>query len=204
MSTIVCDLPPQFRRRFFGLLASLTYFCGAQMADQIVEVYSAAQIADRIRELAREISGAYEGRDFTILGVLDDSFVFLADLLRAIDVPSSRTAFLRYDHHSIGGVQDISFSTQVDLSRRDVLLVEGVLDTGVTQDYLMKHLGAQGAQSVRLCVLVDKPDGRRVELEPDWRAFETHENYVFGYGLGFQGRWRGLPYLATFRGKAEG
>src|SRR5215210_892018 len=173
------------------------------MADEIVEVYGAAEIADRVKELAREIGQAYEGRDFTVLGVLDDSFVFLADLLRAINVPS-RTAFLRYDHQSRGGAQDITFSTQVDLSRRDLLLVEGVLDTGVTQEYLIKQLGAHGAASVQLCVLVDKPDRRRVELEPDWRAFETHESYVFGYGLGFQDRWRGLPVLATFAKKTIG
>jgi len=172
------------------------------MADEMVEVYSATEIAERVKELAQEIAHAYEGRDFTVLGVLDDSFIFLADLLRAINGPT-RTAFLRYDHQSLGGVQDISFSTQVDLSRRDVVLVEGVLDTGVTQEYLIKQLGAQGATSVRLCVLIDKPDGRRVELQPDWRAFETHENYVFGYGLGFQDRWRGLPYLATFAPKGE-
>ncbi|HYJ45809.1 MAG TPA: phosphoribosyltransferase family protein, partial [Pyrinomonadaceae bacterium] len=122
--------------------------------------------------------------------------------LRAINKPA-RTAFLRYDHQSIGGIQDISFSTQVDLSRRDVLLVEGVLDTGVTQEYLIKQLGARGAAGVRLCVLMDKPDRRRVELQPDWRAFETHENYVFGYGLGFNDRWRELPYLATFARKEE-
>jgi hypoxanthine phosphoribosyltransferase len=172
------------------------------MTDQIVEVYGAAEIAERIKELALEIGQAYEGRDFTVLGVLDDSFIFLADLLRAINKPA-RTAFLRYDHQSIGGVQDISFSTQVDLSRRDILLVEGVLDTGVTQEYLIKQLGARGATDVRLCVLVDKPDRRRVELQPDWRAFETHENYVFGYGLGFNDRWRELPFLATFARKEE-
>lgn len=172
------------------------------MTDEIVEVYSAATIAARVKELAGEIGQAYEGRDLTVLGVLDDSFVFLADLLRSINIPL-RTAFLRYDHHSLGGVQDISFSTQIDLSRRDLLLVEGVLDTGVTQEYLIKQLGAHGASSVQLCVLLDKPDGRRVELKPDWRAFETHESYVFGYGLGFQDRWRGLPYLATFASKTE-
>lgn len=172
------------------------------MVDEIVEVYGAAEIAARIQELAGEIARAYEGRDFTVLGVLDDSFIFLADLLRAINIPT-RTAFLRYDHQSLGGVQDITFSTRVDLSRRDVLLVEGVLDTGVTQEYLMKQLGAHGATSVRLCVLVDKPDRRRVELQPRWRAFETHEDYVFGYGLGFQGRWRGLPYLATFARQSD-
>ena len=169
------------------------------MSDQIVEIYSAEVIAEKVRSLARDITEAYGGRDFTVLGVLESSFVFLADLLRTFNVPL-RTAFLRYDHQTIGGVQDLSFTTQVDISGRDVLLVEGVLETGVTQEYLMKQLGAHGAATCKLCVLVDKPDRRRVELQPDWRAFETHEDYLFGYGLGFQERWRELPYLATFKG----
>ncbi|MDT4968121.1 MAG: hypoxanthine phosphoribosyltransferase [Acidobacteriota bacterium] len=172
------------------------------MAEEIIEVYSAAEIAERVQALAGEIAQAYEGRDFTVLGVLDDSFIFLADLLRALGKPI-RTAFIRHDHQSLGGVEDISFTTQVDLSRRDVLLVEGVLDTGVTQEYLVEQLRAHGAAEIRLCVLLNKPDRRRVQLEPDWRAFETHENYVFGYGLAFQDRWRGLPYLATFAQKGQ-
>jgi hypoxanthine phosphoribosyltransferase len=167
------------------------------MAEQIVEVYSAAEIAGRIESLAAEISQAYEGRDVAVLGVLEDGFVFLADLLRAIKSPV-RTAFLRYEHQSLGGVQDLSFSTGMDLTGRDVLLVEGVLDTGVTQEYLIKQLESRGAASVKLCVLLDKPERRRVSLEPDWRAFETHESYVFGYGLGFQERWRELPFMASF------
>jgi hypoxanthine phosphoribosyltransferase len=167
------------------------------MADQIVEVHSAAAITERVQALAAEIGKAYQGRELTVLCVLEDGFVFLADLLRSLSL-SPRTVFLRYDHQSLGGLQDISFSTQTDLARRDVLLVEGVLDTGVTQEYLLKQLGALGAASVKLCVLVDKPDRRRVQLEPDYRGFETHEPYVFGYGLGFQERYRELPFLATF------
>ena len=173
------------------------------MGDSIQEVASAALIADRIRSLAAEIAAAYEGRDLTVFGVQEDSFMFLADLLRAFPRPV-RTSFLKYDHHTLAGVQDISFSTQTDLIGRDLLLVEGVLDTGVTQEYLIRQLDARGARSVRLCVLVDKPDRRRVELQPDWRAVETHADYVFGYGLGFQDRWRELPYLATFEGQGKG
>lgn len=170
------------------------------MAEEIVEVYSAAAIADRVSALAAEISEAYAGRELTVLCVLEDSFVFLADLLRQLSL-APRTVFLRYDHQSLGGVQDISFSTQTDLTRRDVLLVEGVLETGVTQEYLVKQLGALGASSVNLCVLLDKTDRRRVSLEPDYRGFETHEPYVFGYGLGFQERYRELSYLGTFARK---
>jgi hypoxanthine phosphoribosyltransferase len=164
---------------------------------EIIEVHSAAEIADRVQILADDISRAYRERELTILGVLEDSFVFLADLLRAMTI-SPHTAFLRYDHQSTGGIQDLSFSTRMDVSGRNVILVEGVLETGVTQEYLIKQLGAHGARSVELCVLVDKLERRRVALEPDWSAFETRENYVFGYGLAFNERWRELPYLATF------
>lgn len=168
------------------------------MNEQIEELYGSGEVSERVRALAAEISEAYRGQELTVLGVLEDGFVFLADLLRAIETPL-RTSFLRYDHRTHGGLQDLTFSTDIDLKGRDLLLVEGVLDTGVPQEYLMKQLEAQGARRVRLCVLVDKPDGRRTDVRPDWRAFETHEDYVVGYGLGFQERWRELPYVAVFR-----
>lgn len=169
----------------------------ASIMAEIVEVQGADAIEARVRELAAEIGQAYEGKDLTVLCVIEDSFIFLADLLRALRIPA-RTAFLRYDHQSRGGVQDISFSTKMDLSKLNILLVEAVLDTGVPQEYLIKQLESHGAASVKLCVLLDKPDRRRVGLEADWRAFESRENFVFGYGLGFNDRWRELPYLATF------
>lgn len=172
------------------------------MADQIIEVYSAALIAERIEALAAEISQAYEGRELAVLGVLEDGFVFLADLLRAIKAPL-RTAFLRFSHQTLAGVQDLTFSTDMDLTGRDVLLVEGVLDTGVTQEYIIKQLEARGAGSVKLCVLLDKPERRRVGLKADWRAFESKERYLFGYGLGFQERWRELPFLASLPASDE-
>jgi hypoxanthine phosphoribosyltransferase len=167
------------------------------MSEQPVEIHSSVEIAARVKALAVEILQAPRTRELTILGVLEDSFVFLADLLRAINAPL-RTAFLRYDQRALGGVQDLSFTTQIDVRGREIILVEGVLDTGVTQEYLIKQLEARGAACVRLCVLVDKPDSRRTTVEAAWRAFETHEDYVVGYGLSFQERWRELPYLATF------
>jgi len=167
------------------------------MDTQIAKVHDAEEIAGRVRALADEISETYRAGELTVLGLGDDCFVFLADLLRALRVPV-RTAFLRYDHRARGGIQDLSFGTNIDPAGREVLLVEGVLETGVPEEYLMKQLGGQGAKSVRLCVLADKTAGRRAPVEPDWRAFETGEEYLVGYGLGFQERWRELPYLATF------
>ena len=169
------------------------------MNEQLVEIHSAEEIAARVRAIAAEISEASRQREVTVLGVLEDAFVFLSDLLRAVDAPV-RTAFLRYEHRTLGGVQDLSFITPLDLRGRDVVLVEGVMGTGVTQEYIVKQLESRGAARVRLCVLVDKTDERRTTVEPDWRAFETHEPYVVGYGLGFQERWRELPYLARLAG----
>lgn len=166
------------------------------MDRQIVETHGPGEIAERVRALAGEISEGYGAGELTVLGSAEDGFVFLADLLRAISIPV-RTAFIRYDHRAHGGVQDLSFSTKIDLTGRDVLLVEGVLDTGVPEEYLMKQLEGQGAKRVRLCALVDRPAARRTSVEAHWRAFEAGEEYLVGYGLGFQERWRELPYLAT-------
>ncbi len=172
------------------------------MNEHPVEIHSPAEIAGRVRALAAEISEAHGQSELTVLGVPEDSFVFLADLLRALNLPL-RTAFLRYDQRNLGALQDLSFATTFDVRGRDLLLVEGVLDTGVPQEYIIRQLEARGATRVRLCVLIDKPDGRRTDLRPDWRAFETREDYVVGYGLGFQERWRELPYLAKLsRGAA--
>jgi hypoxanthine phosphoribosyltransferase len=85
----------------------------------------------------------------------------------------------------------------VDVTGQDIILVEGVINTGVTQRYSTEHLTSRGAASVKLCTLVDKPDGRRVNIIPDWKVFESHHDFIFGYGLGFNNQWRQLPYLAT-------
>jgi hypoxanthine phosphoribosyltransferase len=169
------------------------------MDGRVVEVFSAAQIAERVTALASDIGQAYGDRELTVLGTLEDSFVFLADLLRQLQLPL-RTAFLRYEHRSLGGIEDLQFSTETELAGRDVLLVEGVLATGVPQEYVLKQLLARGARELKLCVLLDKPERRRVALQPDWRAFETQEDYLVGYGLGLNERWRNLPYLARADG----
>lgn len=166
------------------------------MDQQIVEVHRPEEIAGRVRALASEITEACRADDLTVLGLASDGFVFMADLLRALGTPV-RASFLHYEHRARGGAEDLTFSTGLDLKGRDVLVVEGVLDTGVPEEYLLRQLEGQGARRVRLCVLVDKPAGRRTGVEPDWRAFEAGDEYLVGYGLGLQDRWRELPYLAT-------
>ena len=173
------------------------------MAENPVEVFSAASIAESIKSLGAGITEAYQGQDVAVLAILEDSFVFLADLLRHISAPLS-TDFLRFNHHWYGNIQDLSFTTHMEPARRNVLLVCGVLDTGITQEYVIKQLEARGVSSIKLCVLVDKPDKRHVDLAPDWKVFESHDPYIVGYGLGIGGRWRELPYLATFGPRTNG
>ncbi|HEV2763411.1 MAG TPA: phosphoribosyltransferase family protein [Pyrinomonadaceae bacterium] len=168
------------------------------MNGRVVELHGAQAIEARVGALANDISARFGDRELTVLGVLEDGFVFLSDLLRALRVPSLRTSFVRHEHRSLGGMEDLTFSTPVDISGREVLLVEAVLDTGVTQEYLLKHLAERGASGVHLCVLLDKSDRRRTQVRADWAAFQSNEDYVFGYGLGLQERWRELPFLATF------
>ena|SRR5579871_274867 len=148
---------------------------------------SAARIAARIGALGREISKAYGGRRLDLVVTLDRSFVFAADLLRQIDGPVVchfvREAVRDVDH-SGRAHREVFFGEQPNLQGRDVLLLDAVLDSGVTQEFLLRRIGEGKPRSLRLAVLLDKPDRRRVDLEPDYFGFRTASKEMWvGYGL---------------------
>jgi hypoxanthine phosphoribosyltransferase len=161
-----------------------------------VTTYSAARIANRIKTLGREITRACHGRKLDVVVTMDRSFVFAADLIRHIGVPVA-LHFVREDVRDIELAgqprREVFFASrsttgggkeQTGLKGRDVLLIDSVLDSGVTQDFLLRHIGESKPRSLRLAVLLDKTSGRRVALEPDYFAFRTASNLVwFGYGL---------------------
>ena len=159
-------------------------------------VRSEEEIRNRIRTLAGEIRGKTVTSDLTIVGILDDTFVFLADLIRALDTPLS-CCFMNVTSHRHGGQTEVMFTSEFDPHGRDILLIGGVAATGITLDYITKQLASRGSKSLRTCVLVDKPGERRVEMKPDFSAFEGDKSFVFGYGLGIQNQFRHLPYLAV-------
>ena len=157
--------------------------------------YSAARIAGRIQDLGREISRDCSGRRLDIVVTMDRSFMFAADLIRAIEVPMA-LHFVREDVRDVeqGGQtrREVSFSNRsakdgvmaAELKGRDVLLVDAILDSGVTQEFLLRRLGEGKPRSLRLAVLLDKVSRRRVPLEPDYFGFRTASNLVWsGYGL---------------------
>lgn len=157
-------------------------------------VRSEHEIQNRIHQLAAEIRANAPIGELTVVGILDDAFVFLADLIRSLDAPIS-CCFMKVTHHRHGGQSEVIFTSEFDPRGRDILLVGGVVATGVTLDYITAHLLPHGVKSLRTCMLVDKPGERRVDIKPDFAAFEA-EGFVFGYGLGVQNQFRQLPYLA--------
>jgi len=162
--------------------------------------YSAARIGNRVRVLGREISRAYHGRRLHVVVTMDRGFVFAADLIRAIDVPVV-LHFLREDVRDVdqGGKarREVFFANRAGMMSgnkeapewkgRDVLLVDAVIDSGITQDFLLRRIGEGKPRSLRLAVLLDKNSRRRVALEPDYFGFRTASNLVWsGYGLARQ------------------
>jgi hypoxanthine phosphoribosyltransferase len=158
-------------------------------------IKSEEDIEHRIRELAGEIQSASPAGELTVVGILDDAFVFLADLIRAMELQLS-CCFLKVTRHRHGGQTEIMFTSEFDPHGRDILLVAGVVSTGITLEYITRQLASRGIKSIRTCVLVDKPGERRVDIKPDFTAFQMGTGYVFGYGLGLQNQFRQLPYLA--------
>lgn len=156
---------------------------------------SEAQIAERIRALGKEITEHYKGREISLLGILKGSFIFLADLARQIDLPA-QVGFLEIiTSRKSEFVTEVAFSSSFPIEGSDLLIVEDILDTGVTLAYLMEQLNLHQPASVRVCTFLDKPHRRKVDLQPDHVGFQVPDRHVVGYGLDFQGKYRTLPYL---------
>ena len=149
--------------------------------------YSADRIAARVGALGTEISRYCQGRRLDVVVTLDRGFIFAADLVRRIDAPVV-CHFVREDVRDVdhGGHarREVFFGSHPELSGRDVLVVDAVLQSGVTQEFLLRRLGESKPRSIRLAVLLDKPESRRVALEPDYFGFRTASKEVWvGYGL---------------------
>lgn len=155
----------------------------------------------RVVELGAEISADYAGRPLLLVCVLKGAVLFLSDLLRTLTVPCE-VDFMAVS--SYGSTTDSSGVVRIikDLDRaidgRDVLIVEDIVDSGLTLQYLLRNLGARGPASLEVCALLTKPERRRVELAPRYVGFEIPDRFVIGYGLDQDERHRNLPYVAVY------
>ena len=164
------------------------------------------QITARIKELGSEISNDYEGREPILIGVLKGAFVFMADLARAVDLKMS-VEFMAVSSYgkaqkSSGEVRIIK-DLDVAVEGKDLIVVEDIVDTGLTLSYLLQNLQSRGANSVRLATLLDKPEPRIVkDLKIDYCGFQVPNKFVVGYGLDAAERYRNLPFIAVVKDPA--
>jgi hypoxanthine phosphoribosyltransferase len=154
----------------------------------------------RIRELGRQITADYTGKDFVLVGVLKGAYAFYADLARAIRIPM-RVDFLIVTSRGLraktsGKVKLITELTE-DIKDKDVLLVEDIVDSGLTVQHLVKTLTKKKPRSIKVCTLLNKPDSRTINVPIDYVGFKIPNKYVVGYGLDYQQKYRNLPYLAV-------
>ncbi len=161
---------------------------------------SSDQVSRRVTELARQISSQHQGKTLYVICVLDDGFMFMADLVRQMEVPVV-CMFLKTVAREVSRgekpVKEIFYTPKADVRGQDVLLVEGIMQSGVTQEFLVRNLLSWGAASVKIATFLDKQVDRRVPIQPDYFGYLIDESFVVGYGLGDPLMGRNLRYVAA-------
>ena len=157
-------------------------------------------LENRIRQLGEEISRDYEGRDLVLVGVLKGAVFFLSDLMRRLEIPCEVDFMAVASYGSStdsSGVVRILKDLDVSIEGRDVLIVEDIVDSGLTLQYLLRSLGARDPRSLEVCALLTKPERRKVEMPARYVGFEIPDKFAIGYGLDYAERYRNLPYVAA-------
>jgi hypoxanthine phosphoribosyltransferase len=170
-------------------------------ASEVGEVLVAAEdLRRRVRELGESISRDYAGRPLLLVGVLKGAVFFLSDLMRFIDIPVEVDFMAVASYGSAtdsSGVVRILKDLDVAIEGRDVLIVEDIVDSGLTLQYLLRNLGSRNPASLEVCALLTKPDRRKVDLPTRYVGFEIPDRFVIGYGLDYAERHRNLPFVAV-------
>lgn len=171
------------------------------MMEDIKEVlYTEKQIAVMVERIGKEISEDYKDKELLLVSVLKGSVVFMADLMRAIDIPA-RIDFMSVSSYGSGtkssGVVKIIKDLDIDLSGYDIVLVEDILDSGKTLSYLMELLKSRGPKSIRICTLFDKPERREAEVDAAYVGTEIPDAFIVGYGLDYDEKYRNLPFVGV-------
>jgi hypoxanthine phosphoribosyltransferase len=162
-------------------------------------LFSEAEIRRRVGELAAEIAEAYRGEAIAVVGLMNNCLVFMADLIRGLPVETAVHA-VRVTRGAAGGRAEIVYSAEVPYEGQHILLLDDIVDTGVTLSFLLDHIREHRPKSLRVCALIDKTHDRKVEVPVDWAAFslpDPVDHFIVGYGLDYKERYRGLPFIGT-------
>jgi len=159
------------------------------------------QIHRKVEEIGKRISEDYRGKNPIFVGVLKGCFIFMADLMRTVSIPCSMDfmAVSSYRGTTSTGAVKINKDLSEDVAGRHVILVEDILDSGVTLNYLKQYLEVRQTASIRIVTLLDKPARRKAELYADYSCFEVPDAFVVGYGLDYNERYRNLPYIGVLK-----
>lgn len=173
------------------------------MTEEKIEVMlSAEKIEERIREMAETISKDYEGKRPLLIGVLKGAVIFLSDLIRHIKVPVE-IDFMAVSSYGAdttsSGVVRIQKDLEQSITDKDVIIVEDIVDTGLTLNYLYDNLASRGPRSLKVVTLLDKPERRKVKFNPDYCGFEIPDHFVIGYGLDYGENYRQLPDICILQ-----
>ena len=170
-------------------------------------LFSEEQLKNRVREIAQRITADYQGKEIMLISVLRGSFVFMADLCRAIDLPCTLD-FMAVSSYGKGtkssGQVQITKDLSEDITDRHIIVVEDILDSGNTLSYLLKILENRHPASIRLCTLLDKPDRRVKPVEVHYSGFTIPDAFVVGYGLDYAEKYRNLPYIGILKPRVYG
>jgi len=161
-------------------------------------LYNEQDLKKRITELGKQISDDYRGQELICVGVLKGSVIFMADLVRAIDIPLQMEfiGVKSYDGTSSSGHVQITTDLTAEIKGKNVLIVEDIVDTGMTLDYLKNLLKVREPKSLKICALLSKPDAHIMKNEVEYVGYEISKEFVVGFGLDLDGHYRQLPYIA--------
>lgn len=163
------------------------------------------EITKKVKELGQVITNDYQGKRLLVVGILKGSIVFMSDLIRKINLPLE-IDFMEVSSYgntteSSGAVRILK-DLDVDIQGWDVLIVEDIIDTGLTLKYLMKNLEARKPASLKICTFLNKPSRRQVEIMVNYNGYDIPDEFVVGYGLDFSGKFRNLPFVAVLKPEA--
>lgn len=164
-------------------------------------LFNRKEIEERVRELGIEICSDYKSKELVVISLLRGSFIFTADLVRELDIPVEvdfmTTSSYGYDEETSGYVEIIQ-DIRTNIEGKDVLIVDDIMDSGFTLKSVVKHLEAKSPNSIKTCVMLDKPSRRKVDLIPDYVGFTIPDVFIVGYGLNYGDLYRNIPYIFTF------
>ena len=160
------------------------------------------EIDARVKELGKQISEDYKGKNLMLVGILKGAVIFMAELAKSIDMPilMDFMAVSSYGKSSTStGVVRIIKDLDCSIEDKDILIIEDIIDTGLTLSYLADNLKKRGAKSVKICTLLDKPDRRKAKVPVHYRGFLIPDEFVVGYGLDYAEQYRNLPFVAALK-----